>query len=188
MLWIKRNLPFFLSLLVAAGLFGWGCYYLYDSWDQNVALQKQLEETEADLKKIYEGSAVFPNATNIAILRQQDADLKRFVSNAVALRKPVNFDAKISSSNFKTQLDTTLAELNREAEKARIAVAQRDFSFAAIKPLVSFEEGTVPILAEQLAEIRLICGLLFRSEISSLESLKREPISKDDAAAAGSPD
>ncbi len=188
MLWIKRNLLFFVSLLVAAGLFGWGCYYLYDNWDQNVTLQKQLEETEADLKKIYEGSAVFPNTTNIAILRQQDADLKQFVSDAVAVRKPVNFDSKISSSNFKTQLDTTLAELNREAEKARIAVAQKDFSFAAIKPLVNFAEGTVPVLAEQLAEIRVICGLLFRSEISSLESLKREPISRDDAAAAGSPD
>lgn len=188
MLWIKRNIFFFLSLVVAVGLFGWGCYYLYASLNENMEVQKNLEQTEADLKKIYDGAAIFPNATNIAILRQQDADLKQFIKQASQVRKRVDFDSKISPPNFKTLLDNTVAELNREAANARIAVAQKDFSFAAIKPLVNFAEGSVPVLAEQLGEIKAICGLLFRSEIGSLESIKREPISKDDAAANGSPD
>lgn len=188
MLWIKRNIFFFLSLVVAVGLFGWGCYYLYASLNENMEVQKNLEQTEADLKKIYDGAAIFPNATNIAILRQQDTDLKQFVKQASQVRKRVDYDSKISPSNFKTLLDNTVAELNREAANARIAVAQKEFSFAAIKPLVNFAEGSVPVLAEQLGEIKTICGLLFRSEIGSLDSIKREPISKDDAAANGSPD
>ncbi|MBI1842876.1 MAG: hypothetical protein HYR88_18710 [Verrucomicrobia bacterium] len=188
MLWIKRNLFFVLSLLVALGLFGYGCFYLFSKWNENGEVQKQLEQTEAELKKIYEGGAIFPNATNIALLRQQDKELKLFLADAVKTRSPVEYERNISASNFKTLLDNTLADLNKQAERARIFVAQRDFSFATIKPLVNFAEGSVPSLAEQLAEIKLISEILFRSEIVSLESIKREPVSKDDSAGAGSVD
>ena len=188
MLWIKRNLFFALSLLIAVGLFGYGCYYLYDKWEENANVQKQLAETQAELGKIYEGGAIFPNATNIALLRQQDKDLKGFLADAVKTRSGVEYDRNISPSNFKTLLDNTLADLNKQAERARIFVAQRDFAFATVKPLVNFAEGSVPSLAEQLAEIKLITEILFRSEVVSLESIKREPVSRDDSAGAGSVD
>lgn len=188
MLWFKRNLFFALSLLVALGLFGYGCFYLYTNWNQSAEIQKQLEETDANLKKIYDAKSTFPTETNIAILRQQEVDLKSFVDSAVKAKRPLDYDPKISSANFKTLLDNSLAELNRQADRARIPVAQREFGFSNIKPLVSFAEGSVPVLAEQLAEIKLICGVLFRSEITSLDSLRREAISSDDSGAASSVD
>ena len=188
MLWLKRNLVFALSLLVAVGLFLYGSYYLFSKWSENSELQKQVEETDASLKKIYDLKSTSPTATNIMILRQQDAELRTFLTNVTALRKPLDYDAKISSANFKTLLDNSLAQLNREADQARIPVVQKEFGFSNIKPLVSFAEGSVPLLAEQLAEVKLICGILFKSEISALENLRREGISKDDFAASSSVD
>jgi|JI102314A2RNA_FD_contig_31_3148264_length_4556_multi_9_in_0_out_0_2 hypothetical protein len=188
MLWLKRNLIFALSLVVAVGLFLFGSYYLFSKWSENSEVQKQLEETDASLKKIYDLKSTSPTATNIMILRQQDAELKTFLTNVMAARKPLDFDAKISSANFKTLLDNSLAQLNRQADQARIPVAQKEFGFSNIKPLVSFAEGSVPLLAEQLAEVKLICGILFRSEISALENLRRQAISKDDLAAVSSVD
>lgn len=188
MLWLKRNLIFALSLVVAVGLFLFGSYYLFSKWSENSEVQKQLEETDASLKKIYDLKSTSPTATNIMILRQQDVELRTFLTNVMSTRKPLDFDVKISSANFKTLLDNSLAQLNRLADQARIPVGQKEFGFSNIKPLVSFAEGSVPLLAEQLAEVKLISGILFRSEISALENLRREAISKDDLAASSSID
>jgi len=188
MLWLKRNLIFALSLVVAVGLFLFGSYYLFSKWSENSEVQKQLEETDSSLKKIYDLKSTSPTATNIMILRQQDADLRTFLTNVLTTRKTLDFDPKIGSASFKTLLDNSLAQLNRLADQARIPVAQKEFGFSNIKPLVSFAEGSVPLLAEQLAEVKLICGILFRSEISALENLRREGISKDDLAASSSID
>jgi hypothetical protein len=188
MLWLKRNIVFAVSLLVAVGLFGFGCFYAYTHWKENSETQKQIEQADADLKKIYDSPGTFPSPTNIAVLRQQEAELRGFLTNAVQRRGNVQFDPNISASNFKTLLDNTLAELSRDAERVRVAVTQKEFSFASIKPLVSFVEGSVPLLAEQLAEVKLICNVLFHSEITSLDSIRREPVSKDDVAGVGSLD
>lgn len=188
MLWFKRNLLFSLSLLVVLGLFGYGCFYLYSKWDESSEIQKKVEETDAALKKIFDANVVFPSATNIAVLRQQEADLKAFLGDAVKTKVRLDFDSKISPSGFKTLLDNSLADLNKDADHARIAVSQRDFTFSAIKPLVSFPEGSVPLLAEQLAEIKLISSILFRSEISSLDNIRRVAVCRTDVDAAGSLD
>lgn len=188
MLWLKRNLFFALSLLVAVGLFLFGSYYLFSKWSENSEVQKKLEETDAALKKIYDLRSTSPTATNIMILRQQDAELRTFLTNAIESRKALDFDPRISPANFKTLLDNGLAELNRAAEQSRIPVAQKEFTFSNIKPLVSFAEGSVPLLAEQLAEVKVLCSILFRSEISALEGLRREAVSKDDTAASSSID
>ncbi len=188
MLWIKRNLLFVLSLAVTVGLFLYGGYYMYTQWDENSQVQAKLSETDDKLKKIYEAPTVFPSQTNIAILKQQEGQMKAFLAEALKVKTPVEFDSKISPANFKTLLDNSLAELNRDADRARIPVAQREFSFSSIKPLVSFAEGSVPMLAEQLADIKMLTGILFNSEITSLENLRREPVSKDDATASGSVD
>lgn len=188
MIWFKRNLLFSLSLLVVLGLFGYGCFYLYSKWEESSEIQKKVEETDANLKKIFDAKDVFPSATNIAVLRQQEADLKSFLGEAAKTKIRVEFDARISPSGFKTLLDNSLAELNKDAEHARIAVAQRDFTFSAIKPLVSFPEGSVTLLAEQLAELKVICSILFRSEVSSLDNIRRVAVCRTDIDAAGSSD
>lgn len=188
MLWLKRNLFFALSLAVAVGLFGYGCFYGFTQWSSNAEVDKQIEQADQELKKIYDSPGIFPSPTNIAVLQQQEADLRKFLEEASKRRVGLTFDAKISPSNFKTLMDNTLADLLRDAERERIGIVQRDFSFSAVKPLVSFAEGSVPLLAEQLAEIKLICGVLFRSEISSLENLRREAVSKDDVTGAATVD
>lgn len=188
MLWLKRNLFFALSLAVAVGLFGYGCFYGFTQWSSNAEVDKQIEQADQELKKIYDSPGIFPSPTNIAVLQQQEADLRKFLEESSKRRVGLTFDAKISPSNFKTLMDNTLADLLRDAERERIGIVQRDFSFSAVKPLVSFAEGSVPLLAEQLAEIKLICGVLFRSEISSLENLRREAVSKDDVTGAATVD
>ncbi|HAM70220.1 MAG TPA: hypothetical protein DCM86_01070 [Verrucomicrobiales bacterium] len=188
MLWLKRNLFFSVSLLVILGFFGYGCFYLYSKWDESGTIQKSLEETDANLKKIYDSSGVFPSKTNIDIIKVQAEQLKSFVADATKIKARVEFDARITPSNFKTLLDNSLADLNKQAEQARIPVAQRDFSFSAIKPLVSFPEGSVGFLAEELADVKALCGILFRSEITSLDNLRRVPVCKPDLDAGGSLD
>jgi hypothetical protein len=188
MLWLKRNLFFSLSLLVIVGFFGYGCFYLYSNWAESAETQKALEETDANLRKIYDSPGVFPSKTNITLLRDQEKELKQFIASAGAAKTRIEFDARISPSNFKTLLDNSLAELNKQADASRITVGQRDFSFSAIKPLVSFPEGSVPLLAEELADIKGLCAILFRSEITSIDNLRRIPVCKPDMDAQGSLD
>ncbi|MBM3846410.1 MAG: hypothetical protein FJ405_09010 [Verrucomicrobia bacterium] len=188
MLWIKRNLIFAIALLVAVGLFGYGCFYAYTAWSQNSELQTQIEQADADLKKIYNSPGTFPSPTNITVLRSQELEVRQFLTNALAAQSRITFDPAINPAAFKTLLDNTIAELGRDADRARVAVVQRDFSFSSIKPLVSFVEGSVPLLAEQLAEIKVVVGVLLRSEISSLDSIRREAVSKDDAGTVSTAD
>ena len=188
MLWLKRNLFFSLSLLVILGFFGYGCFYLYSNWAESGDTQRALEETDSNLKKIYESPGVFPSKTNITVLRDQEKELKDFIAKANTAKTRIEFDARITPSNFKTLLDNSLADLNKQADASRITIGQRDFSFSAIKPLVSFPEGSVPLLAEELADIKALCAILFRSEITSVDNLRRIPVCRPDAEAAGSVD
>jgi hypothetical protein len=55
------------------------------------------------------------------------------------------------------------------------------FSFEAQKMKGSFAPGSLTSLAVQLGEVKAICDVLFQAKVNSLDSLRRESISADDA-------
>jgi len=54
------------------------------------------------------------------------------------------------------------------------------FTFQAQKTMLAIPQNVLPQLAARLAEVKVICGLLFDARINSLESIRREALSNDD--------
>jgi hypothetical protein len=78
--------------------------------------------------------------------------------------------------------------MQRDAAKASVALPPKDasgqtysFSFAAQRDRLAYAAGSLEPLAIQLSEIKAICAVLFQAKVNSLDELRRERVSEDDA-------
>jgi hypothetical protein len=77
--------------------------------------------------------------------------------------------------------------MQRDATNASVILppgegAGYTFSFQAQFAKIAFAAGSTQPLATQLGDIKAICGVLFASKINSLDNIRRERVSADDAS------
>ncbi len=97
---------------------------------------------------------------------------------------PVASFTNIDSAVFKDLLQTSISDLEHDAEKAGVTLpAKYDFTFTPQRKSVDFAEDTLVPLASQVAEIKAICDVLFEARIHTLNGLRRVPVAKEDQGA-----
>lgn len=186
MAWIKRNLFFAIGGLVALLLLGAAGYYGFKSWRDNSSKMAQLEEAYTDLQN-YLNKQPSPSDENIAAAKDQEGQLRKWVSNAREHFKPVPPipnppDGNVTTEQFAGSLRKTIQDLQLEATNANVGLPpDYSFSFAAERNLVTFAPGSLNPLAGHLGEIKAICEILFDAKINALDGIQREMISDNDA-------
>jgi hypothetical protein len=183
MAWIKRNLFFFIASVVALGLIGAGGWYFYmgysaegDSAGKIAADYDTLRELNQ--KNPQPGKPGGP-VDNVAAAREQQAALRAWIASTSNYFTPVPQMANLQ--NFPTELDNSVAQLQSEAKDDGVTLpAGYYFTFLAQKNMLAIPQNILPQLAARLAEIKIICGLLFDAKINNLESIRREALSNDD--------
>jgi hypothetical protein len=187
--WVKRNLFFVVSSVVALGLLGVSAFYLYSSLRQKNQIFEQLTAQYQELNRLYN---LDPNpgnerVNNIQAARQQQAQLREFLKRTerhFAAPPPipqVTGTNRVTAELFTPQLWRTLDGLRRSAESMGIQLpAEYSFSFEAQKNLMRFAPGSLDRLAVQLGEVKAICDILFAAKINVLDNIRRERISTDD--------
>jgi hypothetical protein len=183
MLWIRRNLFIVVGGLVALALLGWSVVFLLQNLNRKKALEEEYAAKKSSLDRIY-GLNPFPSDTNIAKAKGEHARVQEAVAQARKRFVPIPYE-KVSGPAFKTLLDNTVFEMRKKAEAAGVGLPAPSyaFTFETQKNLVKFAEGSFPALPERLAEIKVLCDLLFDAKINQLVELRRERVSKDDAGA-----
>jgi len=193
--WIKRNLYFVIGSAVALALMGLAGYYLYSKWQLNDEILGKLQEQYAKLKhfadaKPHPGSG---KVDNIKTAKEQQQQLRAYIQKARQYFQscppiPVPESAKLTSREFSSALSRTIDQLQRDATKASVVLPPKDasgqaycFSFAAQSRSLNYAPGSLEPLSVQLAEIKAICTVLFQAKINSLDELRREKVSEDDA-------
>jgi len=186
MLWIKRNLFLAIGGLAALLVMGGGGFVLYSGMQKNKEVQAELEEKLAERDRIYRMNP-FPSRENIEAAEKELVRLEEAVGATKKFFTPVPFQ-NVSNLAFKTLLDNSIAQLQQQAAQANVTLPEKDyaFSFKAEKEALSLPAVSFPTLPMQLAEVELICRILFDAKINRLESLRRprvtgtEDISKTD--------
>ncbi len=193
--WIKRNLYFLIGGLVALALMGLAGYYLYSKMELNSSKLTELDEAYGKLKRLSEQNPHPGNdkVDNIKAAKEQQQALKAYLQKArERLQKcppiPVPESGKLTSQEFSSALSRTVDQLQREATRASVELPGKDsrgnsysFSFAAQRESLAYAAGSLEPLSVQLGEVKGICDVLFQAKINSLDSLRRERVSDDDA-------
>jgi hypothetical protein len=193
--WIKRNLYFLIGGLVAVALMGLAGWYLYSKYELNNSMLTQLDEQYGKLKRLSEQNPHPGNdkVDNIKAAKEQQQALRAYMQKAgqhfqTCPPIPVPESGKLTSQEFSSALSRTVDQMQRDASKASVELPGKDshgnsysFSFAAQRESLAYAAGSLQPLSVQLGEIKSICDVLFHAKINSLDSLRRERVSEDDA-------
>jgi hypothetical protein len=189
MSWVKRNLYFLIGATVALALLGLAGYYFYNSYTLN---DDSLQRLKAAYKELDDLIRATPNPGNERINNIEIARSERtqVVTEIEKVKKhflpilpiPNSTNGVVAKEEFASALRRTFEELDRAAVVASVTMPPKyGYTFEAERGLTIFAPGSLEPLAAKLGEVRAICGVLFQARINSLDSLRRERVSPDDA-------
>ncbi len=188
MAWIKRNLYFIIGGTLAVALMGLAGWYLYSKWALNnsklEALKTQYDELSS-LAKQNPNPGEEGKMDNVAAAKEQQGQLHDFNGKVVTYYQRITRIPdvpKVGDQEFSKALSLNIDQLQRAASNASVTLpAEYCFSFQAERNLMSFNPAGLPALATQLGEVKAILDVLFGAKVNSLDGLRRERSSPDDA-------
>jgi len=173
---------------VAVLLMGLAGFYLWSQMQRNAEIEAKLLEDYGTIdnlnrEKPHPGAG---KVNNIAIAKEQQAELRQFISQVRQKFDPIApipSQAKVTSQDFTASLRGTIDQLQKDAAEASVTISTNySFSFEAQKPRVTFASGSLEPLAQQLGHVKAITTILFGAKINALDSIRRERVSPDDSA------
>src|SRR5438552_1667813 len=187
MSWIKRNLYFLIGTVVAVALLGVAGWYGYSKLQFNNENYGKLEEGYSKLKDLSNKNP-HPGdekVNNIQAAKDQAKQVRDFMGKCRKYFQripPIPGVAKVTGQDFTAALSQTIAQLQHEATNSSVALPPDfGFSFQAERPLLTFATGSLEPLSVQLGEVRVICDVLFKAKVNSIENIRRERVSEDDS-------
>jgi hypothetical protein len=178
--WIKKNLTLVLGGLVGLVLLGGSVFFLFAQSTRESTVNAALEEKRAEWNRLNSLNP-YPDEKNIKAVRDEAARVEKLTS---ALRESIKSSAVqpvTDTFSLKLLIETTISDLKKEAEAAGVHVPDRyAFTFQKLREMPQFESNGIPKLAEQVAQISLLCRVLFDAKIHSLDQLRRPAILKDE--------
>lgn len=183
---MKARIHLLAAVLGGAGilaLLGFSARFLLTKIREDQNVTATLAEKTARFKAL-NNRAITPNKENVELARTELKKVRDFAAEAGRYLAAAELPGEMKNKDFRSLLDNTIAELQREAEKLAVALPAKDywFTFQAQKPMVEFKP--IGALAAELADVRDICGILFRARVHALTGLKRAPVAPEDAGYA----
>lgn len=186
--WIKRNLFFFIGLVIALALLGASIFYIISSSSRNSQDLDKLKEIYGTLSQIPPGSDK-PEAADE--LKKQADQLRQWIRRTRDYFQPIapipSTEKGLTDDAFANNLRRTVTQLQREADAANVSLPPvYNFSFQAQSDKVRFAPaGSVEKLAVQLGEVKTISEILFNAHVNGLDGIQRLRVSDDDTASTG---
>ena len=186
--WIKRNLFFVIGGVVALALMGGAGYYSYTRYETYGVAKEKLNESYAELKRLYD---LNPSPGNEKVNNTQNAKDQQAGVQALYAKLGKHFQpipavvpsttGVVTGEEYAAALRQVIDQLQKEAAAGSVLLPPKyAFSFSAQQSLIRFAPG-LERLATQLAEVRVLAGILNKSKVNAIESLRRERVSADDA-------
>ncbi len=176
MLWIKRNLSLLIGIIVAVAMMVGASILLVSGLSKNREISSTLASVQGEITAL-NSMEPYPNAENIQSVKQDKARHQQLLTNIQQVLVPASVLAVPTDQQLKQLLETTIFDLQREAETANVVLPQRyDFSFSAQRLVAKFPEGSHLALATQIGEVKTIASILFKSGVQSLSLIARVPV------------
>jgi hypothetical protein len=184
--WIKRNIAFVISGIVALALLGAAGYFIYAGFALNSKASSDLDEAYQQLQKLSQSPEQPGNdkIDNIKAAKEQEQQLRQWIAEASAYFNPVPPipEGEVTSKTYATALGTTIYQLTQEAKDDSVMLPpQYYFSFQVQSSKLTISSGLGP-LAQQLGEVKAIAEILFAARVNSLDGIQRVQVSDDDVS------
>ncbi|HUC85863.1 MAG TPA: Amuc_1100 family pilus-like protein, partial [Candidatus Acidoferrales bacterium] len=179
--WIKRNLLFVVIGLVALAALGGAGFFIYQSFSNNSEKAQKLNELYDALGNLNKEQPQ-PGATNTAVAKEQEQQLRVWISQAASHFRPIPPipAGEVTSMTFGTALNNVINELTQEAKENSVTLPPKYcFSFQVQNGLLTISSGLGP-LAQQLGEVKTIAQIMFAAGVNNLDSIQRVKVSEDD--------
>jgi hypothetical protein len=183
--WIKRNLVFTITAVLALALLLGAGFFIYEGWARYSETSERLTGLYDSLQKLNQQSPSpgSEKVNNITTAKDQEQDIQKWLQSVnkyfqnpapIPSEKPV-------ASDFATGLRRTIDGLQHKAEAGGIQLPSKyDFSFGAEKDRVTFAAGSLEPLAAQLGEVKAISDILLSVRLHALMGIQRVRVSEDD--------
>jgi len=184
--WIKRNLIFVISGILALGLLGAAGFFIYQGWSHNSEQSQTLNDIYAKLAELASAQPQPGNdkIDNIKTAKEQDQQLRAWINEAAGIfhAVPPIPQGDVTSKTYATALGTTIYQLQQEAKDNSVGLpANYYFSFQVQSSKLTISSGLTP-LAAQLGEVKALVEVLFAARVNNLDGIQRVRVSEDDVA------
>ena len=179
MSWVKRNLYFLVSSVVAVALLGLAGYYFYSNYNLNNDNHKKLDDAYAELTRLSRANQANDKVDNIKAVREQLTNVLSLIEKdrnyflpIPPIPNPTN--GVVTKDAFASELRKTIVDLQNAAAIASVTLPPKyGFSFQAQRDVTIFPPGSLEPLSVQLGDIKAICAVLFQAKINSLDYLEK---------------
>ena len=185
MQWVKKNLGFVIGLAVACVLVGVGVWFLFGTMGDADAVNAELMAKNQQLDELVKRDP-YPDQPNIQSAKEEEDRVNLFIQDArkrfTQLQKPEGLD----NASFKTLLESTISELNREAVQAGVKLPEKyNFTFEKQRQDLQLPANSLAPLAIQMQDLQLLSRVLFEAKVHSLVSLKRTAAGTNEVGGMG---
>lgn len=172
--WIKKNVGFVVGLGVAMLSLGGAVYYVLQAGTARDEARAALEQKNAELDALVKRE-VYPNKANIDAAKKEQETVAKFIREARTRFGLLEDVKSLDNGTFKSLLESTIGQLEREASQAGVKLPsdKYSFTFTEQRKQLQLASSSLPAFSRELSDIENICGILFGAKIHSLIGLKR---------------
>jgi hypothetical protein len=183
MAWIKRNLYFVITVVVALGVTGYCGYLLFTVLNENSEVADKYNGSKSSLDGLLHQTP-FPSPENIKSAEADAARVRNFLADFRKPFAPFPTPPKEDVQGFNTYLTKIIAQFGAEATNAGVGLDPGyAFSFSQQVGKLNHPIEAIGPWMVQMEEIRAILHILYAAKINYLEKIKRVSISQDDMGA-----
>jgi hypothetical protein len=184
MSWVKRNLYFVISCVLAVALLLAAGWYCYSQWQASDEASGSLTTAYGQLND-FANKPITPSTENIEAARNEAKQAQQLADGLQKRLVPIPSIPRtnvVDNRNFAFAVRDTIRQLATAAEANHVLLpADFAFSFTGQRDKAVYAAQSLDQLARELGEVKAICGVLLSNRIDSLEVLQRERTA-DDAA------
>jgi hypothetical protein len=185
--WIKRNLFLVIGGAVALILMGLAVFFLLTKINEAEEVTQTLNSQTETLTSLVnrDPHPGTDKVDNIRAAKEALNKLEGFMAEVKQYFQPVPYPRQLDNRQFRALLDKTVSELQQDAQISGVRVPNNYwFTFSTHERSVNFDPKALEPLASQLAEVRMLCDILFNSKINSLDGLKRAAVAGESSASS----
>lgn len=188
MAWVKKNLFVVIAGVVSLAVLGYAIFFVKGKMAADVDVTTQLDEAAEKYKQLL-ARKVHPGnekVNNIEKAKGEILKMRSFMEEMREYLKGPELSTNLNNQLFRAQLDTSMAQLRRQAEEANVTLPNTNFwfTFSAYKTTVDFK-GDTKGLAAQLEDIRAIMQVIYTARVHSLAGLRRVAVSETEYFGTG---
>lgn len=188
MAFVKKHLFLLIAAVVSLAVLAYAVFFVQQKKTVDQQVTEELDGAAEQFRQLL-SRKVHPGnekINNIEAAKQEVVKVRAFMEEMREYLKGPQIATNLNNQMFRAQLDTSIAELRRQAEQAGVALPNTNFwfTYTQYKTTVDFK-GEIQGLAAELEDIKAMMHVVNEARVHTLVGLRRAPVSDNDNFGSG---